>query len=125
MVRPGSRMRRRTLRGDPLRGWRQACQRLHDPFKLNRAAPRRQPHTQASQEARDAGAFIAQVSSCDSDRVGPIVYGLPSEKLMEEASHERYYSVDARYLTVALPSPAWIAVVNGVSPSVRVALHRK
>jgi hypothetical protein len=27
--------------------------------------------------------------SCDSDRVRPIVYGLPSEKLMEEASHER------------------------------------
>jgi hypothetical protein len=27
--------------------------------------------------------------SCDSDRVRPIVYGLPSEDLMEEASREQ------------------------------------
>jgi hypothetical protein len=64
------------------------------------------PKTQASQEARDAGAFIAQVSKL---RFGPRA----SDPLR---TAKRELMVDARYLTVALPSPAWIAVVNGVSP---------
>ena len=55
--------------------------------------------------------------SCHSDRVRPIVYGLPGEELMEEASRERVILGGCTSLTVVLSSPVWIATIDGVSPA--------